>query len=42
MIGEQDEPCQHRAANHFGLKWLRTEDSLPQQHVMTFEKPAAD
>jgi len=25
-----------------GLRWVRTEDYLPQQHVLIFEKPAAD
>jgi hypothetical protein len=25
-----------------GLEWLRTEDHLPQQHVLIFRKPVAE
>ena len=31
-----------REMSALGLRWLETRDSLPQQHLMLFEKPAPD
>jgi SAM-dependent methyltransferase len=31
-----------REMSELGLRWLETRGSLPQQHLMLFEKPAAD